>query len=152
MQTSTLLPYRHTQPGTLIRWMLGLGLLPLAILLLSAQVRPIFVPYFILILVLVSLPLFWSLTVTVTPQTLRFHFGIGLIHQSVPIADIDSFEAVDGLLSWGIHYRPGRGWLYNVSGRQAVALRLKSGKTLRVGSDEPALLCRALAEARAQRP
>ena len=40
---------------------------------------------------------------------------------------------------WGVRYY-GQGWLYNVSGLDAVEIRLKSGKHIRIGTDEPEAL------------
>ena len=40
---------------------------------------------------------------------------------------------------WGLHWTPS-GWLYNVSGRAAVRLEMKSERPVMVGSDEAELL------------
>jgi hypothetical protein len=37
---------------------------------------------------------------------------------------------------WGIHLIPG-GWLYNVSGWEAVELQMKNGNKYRIGTDDP---------------
>jgi hypothetical protein len=37
---------------------------------------------------------------------------------------------------WGIRLIPG-GWLYNVSGLDAVELKMKNGRVYRIGTDEP---------------
>jgi hypothetical protein len=71
-----------------------------------------------------------------------------LIGKTVPVAAIAGCEPVDGLWAWGIHWAGKRGWLFNVSGHQAVALTLSDGKRLMVGTDEPQRLCQAVAEAR----
>jgi hypothetical protein len=93
-----------------------------------------------------------SLTVRIADDALRVQFGLGLPRKTVPLADLESAEVtrtrfVDG---WGVH-RTRRGWLYNVSGFDAVLLRRKDGKALLVGTDEPrklkAALDRALAGA-----
>ena len=44
---------------------------------------------------------------------------------------------------WGIHRTP-HGWLYNVSGWEAVEIALTSGKRFRLGTDEPQQLTQAL--------
>ena len=44
---------------------------------------------------------------------------------------------------WGIRYTP-HGWLFNVSGLDAVELELKNGRTWRVGTDEPVELLAAI--------
>jgi hypothetical protein len=89
--------------------------------------------------------LFSSLTVQITDHALRWQFGLGFIRKEVPLAEIESAEATETtfLQGWGIH-RTSRGWLYNVSGFQAIAVRLKSGKTFLLGTDEPDRLRAAL--------
>ncbi|MBS1223341.1 MAG: hypothetical protein H6R24_19, partial [Proteobacteria bacterium] len=47
------------------------------------------------------------------------------------------------LYGWGIHRTP-HGWLYNVSGWEAVEITLASGKRLRLGTDEPGQLTQVL--------
>ena len=92
--------------------------------------------------------LFSSLTVEVTADELWWRFGPGLVRRKVPLKDIVAAEAVttswaDG---WGIH--PTRfGWLHNIAGSQAVALRLGNGRRFAVGTDEPGPLLAALQRA-----
>jgi hypothetical protein len=47
---------------------------------------------------------------------------------------------------WGIH-KTSRGWLYNVSGFEAVLITLHSGRSILLGTDEPEALQRALTRA-----
>ena len=86
-----------------------------------------------------------SLTVRIADGALRVQFGLGLPRKTVPLADLESVEVtrtrfLDG---WGVR-RTRRGWLYNVSGFDAVLLRRKDGKALLVGTDEPRKLKAAL--------
>ncbi len=89
--------------------------------------------------------LFSSLTIQVTDRALRWQFGPGLIRKEVPLREIERAEVTETTLlqGWGIHYTS-RGWLYNVSGFQAVGVRLKSGKQFLLGTDEPKRLCAAI--------
>jgi hypothetical protein len=66
----------------------------------------------------------------------------------VQLADIASCAVVQNpwWYGWGIRLTP-QGWLYNVAGRSAVEIRLKSGKRFRIGTDEPQQLCQALQQA-----
>lgn len=48
---------------------------------------------------------------------------------------------------WGIRLTP-HGWLYNVSGLDAVELHLTGGRKVRLGTAEPAQLSRAINEVR----
>jgi hypothetical protein len=85
-------------------------------------------PYIILALILV---LFYSLTITVDNEYVRFLFGIGLIKGKYRLEDIESCKSISYFpLGWGIRYRPGA-ILYNVSGNKAIELVIK-GKTRKV--------------------
>ena len=88
---------------------------------------------------------FTTLTITVDGDRLSWHFGAGLVRKSVALAEVVSAEPVtttwvDG---WGIHLTA-RGWLYNVSGREAVLVTLRGGKRFLLGTDEPTVLAAAL--------
>jgi hypothetical protein len=91
---------------------------------------------------------FSSLTIQITDRALRWQFGPGLIRKEVPLHDIEKAEVIETtfLQGWGIHYTT-RGWLYNVSGFGAVAVRLKSRKQFLLGTDEPKQLLAALRHA-----
>ena len=97
--------------------------------------------------------LFHSLTVEVTDKTVHVYFGAGLASFDFALRDIESVAAVRNswYYGWGIRITP-HGWLYNVSGRDAVELRLRSGKRVRIGTDEPHRLVAAIEGARAAAP
>jgi hypothetical protein len=78
-----------------------------------------------------------TLTVEVDEKRVVASFGIGLIRKSVDLADIVRCEVVrtPSWWGWGLHWTPS-GWLYNVSGREAVRLDLTSQRPLMIGSDE----------------
>lgn len=136
--------YCHKQPGTLTL-VVCLGLAAafgLAALFLLKQL------WIATIGVLLVGWLFSSLTVEIAEGELRWKFGPGLIRLRAPLAEIASAEPVktgfwDG---WGIHITR-FGWLYNVSGCDAVALRLRNGKRFALGTDEPQILAARLDEA-----
>jgi hypothetical protein len=93
--------------------------------------------------------LFSTLTVEVDDETLRFYFGPGFWTKRIPLRDIEHVEIVRNRMfyGWGIRYTFD-GWLYNVSGLDAVKLRVRGWGTLRIGTDEPHELKRALEQAR----
>lgn len=132
--------YQHTQRGKYI----------LAAMLLSALVaigagfvsRPAFI---IVPILLVCGWLFHSLTIEVTDGELRWRFGPGWIRKRVPLELIEFSRPVktNFLEGWGIHLSR-FGWLYNVSGFDAVAIKMKNGQHFALGTDEPEALCRAL--------
>ncbi len=134
--------YRHTQRGTLIL-AVTLGMAMIFGVLAMMLLKPLWIAPLIL---LVIAWLFRSLTIEITDGTLVWNFGSGLLHKSVPLAEIVSAEPVRTGLSWGIHWSPRLGWLYNVSGFDAILITLRSGKKFALGTDEPQSLATRLAE------
>ena len=96
--------------------------------------------------------LIYSLTVEIDTTHLTFRFGIGLIRKRIPLAEIVEVQPVRNswLYGWGIHRTP-RGWLYNVSGWEAVEITLTSGKRLRLDADKPRRLTQVLLVATRER-
>ena len=91
------------------------------------------------ILFLLCLACFNKITITITKQTLSFSMGIGLIKKSYPLTNIKSCTVVKNNIinGWGIRLIQG-GWLYNVSGFQAIELQFKNEtKVIRIGTDKP---------------
>ena len=136
--------YRHTQFGTVIV-ITTVAVMSLAAAWLAGTAT---IAWLILGSLVVLLALFFSLTVEIDAEHLRIHFGIGLIRKRFPLDQIDTCRPVRNswIYGWGIRLTP-HGWLYNVSGQEAVELKMKSGKTCRIGTDEPEVLAAALQEA-----
>lgn len=129
-------PYARTQFGIAMVVALGTGIAGLVYLneteargtaLLIAEV-----------LLLACLGLFHSLTVEVDDDALALRFGIGVIRRRFPIAAIASVRVVRNpwYCGWGIRRIRG-GWLFNVTGFDAVEIRLADGRRYRIGTDEP---------------
>ena len=89
--------------------------------------------------------LFGSLTVEVDEEELRHWFGPGFWKKSYQLLDIKSAKVVRNswFWGWGIRLTP-HGWLYNVSGFDAVQIQLRSGRTFRIGTDDPQGLFEAI--------
>ena len=137
--------YRHTQRGTLILAVtLGMALVFCGLGFSIGLLKSLWISVPVL---LAAAWLFSSLTVEITDRELRWKFGPGLIRKSVPLAEIVSAAPVRTGPSWGIHWSPRLGWLYNVSGWDAVLVTLRSGKKFALGTDEPQILAARLAEA-----
>jgi len=135
--------YEHKQTAFWTFYALGLpALIYLTIGAFSSVTRvTLFTP-----LVLLLLPfLFWKLTITVDRETLRAAFGIGLVRKTVPVADIAACEPIRirWWWGWGIHLTP-YGWLYNVSGLDAVVITLRNGRRFCLGTDQPNELVAAI--------
>lgn len=144
--------YLHTQPGHLMR--LSLGLPVLALLVASAFLPAKDAPALLAIagVLIAVLALFHDLTVEVDDTHLRLRFGLGLVRFRFPLAEIRSAEPVRNLwlAGWGIRLL-GNGWLFNVSGLDAVEIRLASGRIHRIGTDDPEALCGAIRTALGER-
>jgi hypothetical protein len=104
------------------------------------------------VLLLAALYLFGSLTVTVDTERVQLWFGPGLIRKRFDLSRILDAKAVRNpwWFGWGIRVIPD-GWLYNVSGLDAVELLMGDGRKVRIGTDEPDALLAAIAEARSSR-
>ncbi len=136
--------YRHTQFGWVVVGLIGAVIL----LMLGVGIREIRGILPAMIFLGVVLLLFCALTVEIDGDRLRFWFGIGLIRKCIPLDRITTCKSVRNhwFCGWGIRWW-GRGWLYNVSGFQAVEIELKTGKRLRLGTDQPEALSQAIHQA-----
>jgi hypothetical protein len=83
------------------------------------------------------LGVFSRLTVEVDDQALDLKFGMGVIRKRFLLKDVEASRAVKNpwYYSWGIHVIPG-GWIFNVSGLEAVELQMKNGRRYRIGTDD----------------
>ena len=99
----------------------------------------------VLVAIAAALVLFSSLTVIINEDDLKLRFGPGLIHERFKLHDIESSQIVRNrwYYGWGIRITP-HGWLYNVSGFQAVEIKFRTGKKSRIGTDDPQRLKEAI--------
>jgi hypothetical protein len=145
--------YRHRQVGTLMLWGLGIGCVLTALPLLFLGSRALIVATWVtVILTLACMVLFGTLTVEVDPDRVSVAFGPGWIRRRFAVADIRGARAVRNrwYYGWGIRLTP-EGWLFNVSGLDAVELDLADGRKFRIGTDEPRELLAAIERATAAR-
>jgi hypothetical protein len=136
-------PYEHTQIGWVV---LGSLLLPVPLFFVLGAAAGAKLPLLLVVaLLLVMALLFASLTVRVDGEAISWRFGIGLVRRRIDLAEVRAFAEVENpwYWGWGIRYYRG-GKLYNVSGLSAVELALRDGRRVRVGTDEPGELFRAL--------
>jgi hypothetical protein len=140
--------YKHTQIGFASLALLGFGILIILGAILTAGSHPILIAVCVLLLACVIT--FPAMTIEVNSRDVAWRFGPGLIHKTIQLTDIESAQVVKNRLiySWGIRSTP-HGWLYSVSGLAAVEIQLMSGKRIRLGSDEPEKLGRAIHTAKA---
>jgi hypothetical protein len=140
--------YRHTQSATIILTLTG----SIAVVLAAIAAWAAWSSGLLAAAILTCLGwLFHSLTIEIADGELRWWFGPGWIHKRVPLASVASAKVVRTSLleGWGIHYSR-FGWLYNVSGFDAVAVTLNNGKRFCLGSDEAETLAAELT--RRERP
>jgi len=140
--------YRHTQIGYLIIFVFFLAILYFGILFTHAGLNPKVV--FIIIPIFFILIFFVTLNVMIDKNYLRIKFGYGIFRKQFILKEIISVRIVKNhwYYGWGI-----RGWLqsrmliFNVSGFDAVEIKMKNGKTYRIGTDEPEKLEYAIMQA-----
>lgn len=136
--------YRHTQVGG---WLLVLGGALAAVTGLAARA------WFFAVTPLVLMAVIWAfvgtLTVTVDQAGVSCQFGpVGVIRKRLALAEIRRAAAIrtSPLWGWGLRLTP-RGWLWNVSGLDAVEFEMTNGTRFAVGTDEPQALIAALRRA-----
>lgn len=141
--------YQHTQPGTLMLVVLLVGA---AVLAAAAYLNPGAGRWPALIVALGFVVLAWifsSLTVVINENQLEWYFGPGLWKYRMALSDIAAVQIVRNnvLNGFGIRMRPGFR-LYNVSGLDAVELRLTNGEVRQLGTDDAAGLAAVLKSSR----
>ena len=128
--------YMHTQIGYLliIIYSFVLAVVTYQVLISGFDL----IAAWVLVLMVIVMALFATLTVEIDEEFLRIRFGIGLIRKKLALREIKSCRIVKNrwYYGWGIHLPP-RGWLYNVSGFDAVEIIMESGKKYRIGTDVP---------------
>jgi hypothetical protein len=137
--------YEHRQGGGITRIAFGIGALVLpALLLLDRSSSP--AAYVAVPVLLLAFLAFDGLRIRVTGDELAWRFGhLGFPRGRVALADIAGAEVTRTSFweGWGIR-RTRRGWLYNVSGYDAVLVQRRDGRAFLLGSDEPRKLKAAI--------
>ncbi|NLD57917.1 MAG: DUF1673 family protein [Methanomicrobiales archaeon] len=139
--------YEHTQRGSVILAAVGTAIILILVSLIIFE--PVIVQVLVLLILIFVLAIMSRLTVSVTDDQLKIRFGpVGLVHKEWALSDIISATPVTNqwIYGWGIRWTP-HGRLYNVAGSMAVEILLLSGEKVRIGTDEPEKLCRALQKA-----
>lgn len=136
--------YEHTQPGYLM--MAAVGGTCVILLLTQVLAGPSVIALSVLGIMVFVLAIMSRLTVSITADTLRIRFGpVGLVRKVWRISDIVSAAPVTNpwYYGWGLRCTL-HGPLYNVSGQHAVEILLLSGDRVRIGTDEPEALAKAI--------
>ena len=148
--------YENTQPGAFIRVMIGswvffFGVLAVVMLVLGQKEAAIglgIVTVMAAVILGIVYALFHSLTVRVSRSDIALSFGVGLIRKQFPIGDISGASIVQNRWYNGFGIRKIRGgWLYNVSGFDAIEIQLKNERKYRIGTNQPKELLAAVESA-----
>jgi hypothetical protein len=139
--------YRHRQVATLVYVSLGIPILAIAAVLATVEFDAVALA--VLVLLLIAVILFGSLSIEVTPTLVRLRFGPGLVQREFALSELRRVSVVRNrwYFGWGIRRLP-NGWLYNVSGLGAVELEMADGQVHRIGTDRPDELSAAIDAAR----
>ncbi len=135
--------YNHQQFGkALIVMVLAISA---GVAVVCAAAGVVHIILYVLPVLVVMILLFHSLRVEVDGEYLRLRFGIGLIRKKWEIAEIGEAYPVRSKWYYGLGIRlTPSGWLYAVSGLDAVEVVRVSGRRFRIGTDEPAVLSAVL--------
>lgn len=146
--------YKHTQIGWLMVFVTMAILAIFVWAYLSARAEPSsydsgtnFAMTAIMALIILVLASFTSLQVSIDNQYLRIKYGFGIAKKKFLLSEIISAKAVKNpwYFGWGIRvwFWPIM-WIYNIAGFDAVEIKVKNGKTYRIGTDEPQRLEQAI--------
>jgi len=140
MRRTFVMRDEHTQIGYLIIFVLFAATVFVAITGIAAPSgRGVLVTDGIIeLILLIGAIVFSRLTIEIDEESVQACFGIGLICKKVPLSEIVRCESIRirWWYGWGIHLPP-YGWLYNVSGLDAVAITLRDGRKFALGTDDP---------------
>jgi hypothetical protein len=135
--------YTHTQIGWLVLIVVFGAATVMFIVFLLTGIRglPLAVPAIFTVLAM----LFGWLKVTVDDRRITARFGPGLVFKRFDVHEVASAEAVRNSPWWGWGIKLTKhGWLFNVSGLDAVELTMRNGRRYRIGTDDPRGLTRAV--------
>ena len=146
--------YKHTQIGYLMLVITLIVLVLFAWADITARAEPPsydsgtnFAVTAIMVLILCILASFGSLQVSIDEKYLRIKFGYGIYQKKFLLNDVMSAKTVKNhwYYGWGIkRWLWPKMWIYSVSGFDAVEIKMKNGKTFRIGTDEPSKLEQAI--------
>ena len=133
-----IIKYQHTQVGRLMLYvLLTVALLYWVILVLASFETTVLAIMLIILFIIAS---FVSLESTVDENYLRIKFGYGIYRKRFPLKAIISAKCVKNhwYYGWGIRYwHWPRMVIFNVSGFDAVEVKMENGKIYRIGTDKP---------------
>ncbi len=137
--------YNHTQIGHLMIYVIIGMIFYFGYILINIGLERSIIAILALVVVLVGS--FSSLNVRINKEHLHIKFGYGIFKKKFNLKDIVSAKSVKNhwYNGWGIRvwFWPYM-WIFNVSGFDAVELKMSNGKIYRIGTDEPKKLEEAI--------
>lgn len=136
--------YRNTQWSPLVLGLLVPAIAVVGWLAVTGGEYPV-VAFLALVLMALGVATASRLTVEVDDVRVTARFGLPFVRFRWPLAGIASVREVENRwwYGWGIRRTP-HGWLYNVAGLAAVEVVFRDGRKVRLGSDDPGGLARAI--------
>lgn len=149
--------YKHTQIGYLMLVVALIVLILFALTYITARAEPPsinsgtnFAVTAVMALALFILLSFATLTTSIDENYLRIKFGCGIFARKFAVNQIVSVQVVKNhwYYGWGIRFWlwP-KMWIYNVSGFDAVEIKMRDKKIYRIGTDVPKELETAIKQA-----
>lgn len=140
--------YHHKQIGwlSLVAHVFGFAFVLLVIAAIGSQPGTRWIILALFVMLIATGITFSSLTTEV--DATEFRAGFGPLKMPTKRAALDEIAGVlpartSILTGWGVRITM-RGWLYSVSGRDAVIVGLRNGKQFLVGTDDPSGLADAI--------
>jgi hypothetical protein len=148
--------YRHRQFGWVIAIGTAIALVFATALIASLSARTLdtagWMVYALYAVIAGAFVLFGWLDVVVDDHAIDVRFGAGLVRRRIDLAKVVRCDPIRTRVwwGWGLHWTPS-GWLYNVSGRDAVRLEMNGERAVMIGSDDARALALAIETARKER-
>lgn len=137
--------YKHSQLGTSLVVLLTI---PMVIVFFFSSGDPTvkITIYCIMSFLILN---FYRLKTVINNEYITVSFGLGLIRKKIKLESIASVELLKTsiLCGWGIRIM-NDGTLYNVSGREAVKIKLKDGTAVAIGTNDVKNLMNSINENR----
>lgn len=146
--------YRHTQYGALMFIVFLITGVLIAVVAVAIIAEGRMLAAVIMILgYLLGLGMFYSSTIEISEEKLKFWFGIGIVRKTFVLSEIQSSKEVDipWYYFWGVKSIPG-GWLWSIAPGTGVEIVLKNGSIVLLGTNQPEKLKQAVDAARQQTP
>lgn len=138
--------YRHTQFGTLMFVVILVTGVLIVVVALAIIAESRWGSAVIMIcFYLLGLALFYSFTIEISKEKLKFWFGVGVVRKSYLLSEIQSAQEVINpwYYFWGVKSIPG-GWFYAIAPGEAVEIVLKNGKIVQLGTNQSKTLKKAI--------